>query len=148
MIELTQEQRAFIIWSLAHCKDPDSIVYDFNKRWNPKPPCATADVGACGPRRLTGEWLDYFNQEREAFLDAPTTDKRVRMALLNRVITDLESRRADPKSLLAAIELMAKEQADFFKPKAAAAGVQVVAAVTSIQRTIIDPAVPAPEPPY
>jgi hypothetical protein len=121
MIELTQEQRAFIIWSIAHCKEPEHIVYSFNERWKAKPPCTIGDVGACDPKRLTGDWLAYFNEERETFLAAPTTDKRIRMALLNRVIMDLESRgmyRTDPKGFLQAVELMAKEDAGFFAPKA------------------------------
>lgn len=116
----TAEQRAFIIWSLANCVQPETIVDNFNRRWKTEPPCGIGDIAVCDPRRLAGEDLVYFNVERENFLQAPTADKRVRMALLNRVIIDMESRgayRADPSGLVKLMELQAKEDAGFFAPK-------------------------------
>jgi hypothetical protein len=118
MAAQTTEQRAFIIWSIANCVEPETIVIQFNKRWKSTTPCSIGDIGACDPRRLTGDWKKYFDQEREIFLDAPAADKRVRMALLNRVILRLESVGGDNASLLKALELMAKEDAGFFVPKA------------------------------
>lgn len=115
----TTEQRAFIIWSLANCVEPETIVIRFNQRWKTNPPsCSIGDIGACDPRRLTGDWKKYFDQEREIFLDAPASDKRVRMALLNRLILRLESVGGDNANLLKAMELLAKEDAGFFVPKA------------------------------
>lgn len=131
MTQHTTEQRAFIIYGLANCFDPDRIVHDFNKRWKIDPPCTIGDVGACDPRRLTGDWLAYFNSERESFLMAPTADKKVRMALLNRTILRLEAYGgADATFLLRAMELMAKEDAGFFVPKAAPGAAKASGAIT------------------
>lgn len=79
--------------------------------------CTLDDVASCDPRRLTGEWRIYFEQERAAFYEAPN-DKAFRMAILRRMVVENESRNV-PDIALKAAELLAKEEAGFFTPKAA-----------------------------
>jgi hypothetical protein len=114
----TTEQRAFIVWSLANCVEPETIVFQFAKRWKGVP-CTTSDVAACAPQRLTGEWKKYFDQERAIWQDAPLSDKKNRVALLNRLVIKLESVGGADNipHLIKAMELLAKEDAGFFVPK-------------------------------
>lgn len=114
----TTEQRAFIVWSLANCVEPETIVFQFGKRWKGVS-CTITDVAACAPQRLTGDWRKYFDQERAIWQDAPLSDKKNRVALLNRLAIRLESvgGAENMLHLIKAMELLAKEDAGFFVPK-------------------------------
>ena len=114
----TTEQRAFIVWSLANCVEPETIVIQFSKRWKDVP-CAISDVSACAPHRLTGDWRKYFDTERAIWQDAPLSDKKNRVALLNGQAIRLASIGGadNMQHLIKIMELLAKEDAGFFVPK-------------------------------
>jgi hypothetical protein len=112
----TTEQRAFIVWAIANCFDPKTIIQKFREEFK-KAECTGDDINSCDPRRLTGDWLKYFEQERSAFYDAPN-DKQFRMAILRRMLVENEGRNVHALALKAA-ELLAKEDAGFYTPKAA-----------------------------
>lgn len=114
----TTEQRAFIVSGLANCDSPELIVAKFKTKFKGVP-CDIADIGACAPHRLTGKWREYFDDERGVFLEAPAGKKEVRMAILSRLAIAAAGNN-QPAEALKALELLAKEDAGFFAPKATA----------------------------
>lgn len=113
---LTGEQRAYVIWLLANCYDIDATIQKFKGKFRGVE-LTVMDIQANDPRRLEGAWLDYFNDERAAFYGAPN-DKAFRMAIIRRIMVFEEGRGA-PALALKAAELLAKEDAGFYTPKAA-----------------------------
>jgi hypothetical protein len=146
MVVHTTEQRAFIVGALAAYVSPDTIVQDFATRWR-NTVCARSDVMECTRDQLNDDWRAYFDREREAFLNAPTADRRVRLGELHRLFVTARDRGA---SGVAAelLEQIAKEQSGYYAGKGGVSGNDAVPdgeLITSITRTIVDP-LPALEP--
>lgn len=133
----TSEQRAFIVSQLAAYVTPATIVAEFSVRWKDTA-CTVEDVAACEYKHLDDAWKAYFDEAREAFLAAPTAEKRVRIAELHRLYVRERDRGAKCEHLL---EQIAKEEAGFYGgkggPGSGPAGGEPVVAIT---RTIIRPA--------
>lgn len=93
MASFDQEQYAFIVRHLASYLSPVAVVAEFAARWR-NTPCTLENVAALERDKLDDGWKRYFDQEREAFLSAPTADKRVRIGELNRMFTAARDRGA------------------------------------------------------
>lgn len=135
----TQEQKAFIVRSLATYVSPDAIVKEFAQHWKDTA-CTHEDVAACERGYLEADWVVFFDRTRMQFLDAPTADRRIRIALLHKMAMENYERRAyDQAAKL--IKQIAEEQGGVFEGKngsgsgASGAGEPIV----SITRTIVDP---------
>lgn len=93
MASFDQEQYAFIVKALASYLSPPAVVAEFAARWR-STPCTLDDVAALSRDKLDDGWRAYFDQEREAFLSAPTGDKRVRIGELHRMFVIARDRGA------------------------------------------------------
>lgn len=143
MAAYTTEQQAFIVRALAECVSPETIVVEFARRWKDTA-CTVEDVAARLRRNLPAEWQPYFDEARAQFLDAPTDDQRVRVAILNRLAMSAESRGA-PDMAAKYLEQIAKEKAGFYGGKGSGGGAPTPdgsdVPIRAITRTIVDPVV-------
>lgn len=144
----TQEQMAWIVQQLASYVTPETVVAEFRRLWKDTA-CELTDVAACDRRRLAPDWQAYFDAMREAFLDAPTADKRVRIAELHRMYVKLR----DANSIDLAAKLLmqiATEKGEIAKPGATggggsgAPGSDGKSPITAIELIVVDPK-PIPE---
>jgi hypothetical protein len=142
----TREQFAYIVSERATYVSPEAIVLNFPRRWKDTA-CTLEDIGRAERDKLPAEWQAFFDSEREAFLNAPTADKRHRVAELHRMFISARDRNA----LAIAAELLeqiAKEQADAYAPKGApgkgsATSLDAAEQVEEIRVTYVDPKAPA-----
>jgi hypothetical protein len=137
----TKEQREFIVRQLAAFYSPKDIVSTFALRW-PDTACSEADIVACNPKLsvVSPELCALFEAERVRFMEtvddlAPTKDKRVRLVELHRIFEAFRNNRM----LGAAAEILGRIAAEMGD----VAPVSDAPPVTSITRTVIDPAKPA-----
>lgn len=143
----TREQFAWIVSQRATYVTPDAIVSEFTRRWKDTA-CTLEDVALTERAKLPEAWRTFFDAEREAFMNAPTADKRVRIAELNRMFVTARDRNA-LGTAAELLEQIAKEQADAYAPKGAAGKVPAAAdgtdePVEEIRVTIVDPKAPEP----
>lgn len=139
----TREQFVYIVSERATYVSPETIVLNFPRRWKDTA-CTLDDVARADRDKLPAEWQAFFDSEREAFLNAPTADKRHRVAELHRMFISARDRNA---VAIAAelLEQIAKEQADAYAPKGLGkvpAALDPAEQVEEIRVTYIDP--PAP----
>lgn len=116
-VTYTREQVAYIVYHLAHCMAPEILAANFRQRYKGVN-CETHDIGKYSPSRLKGEWREYFDQERALWLEAPLTDRRVRKAFSASMAQSLASNNQHEKALKY-LDLLAKEDADYFASKSA-----------------------------
>jgi hypothetical protein len=130
----TTEQRAHIVRGLAAYDSLIEIIATFKVTW-PDTACTALDVETCDRPKLDSAWCEYFDEQREKFLDAPTADRRVRIAELNWWYKKARARGAFGEAVRC-LELIDTMDTG---PSGGAPG----EAVATITRTIIDPACPS-----
>lgn len=147
MLALTREQFAWIVGQRATYVLPTTIVLEYRREFKDAPPITLADVALAERNKLPPDWQEHFDAERENFLNAPTADKRVRIAELDKMFKEARDRKA---VTIAAdlLEQIAKEQADAYAPKGNSGKSDVpgdIPEIIAITRTVIDPAAPVPQ---
>jgi hypothetical protein len=116
----TREQFAWIVSQRATYVSPDAIVAEFVRRWKDTA-CSLEDVARSEREVLPEDWQKFFDEQREAFLNSPTADKRVRIAELNRMFVVARDRGA-VQTAAELLEQIAKEEAGAYAPKGMATG--------------------------
>lgn len=139
---VTREQFAWIVGQRATYVLPTTIVLEYRREFKDAPPITLADVALAERNKLPPDWQEHFDAERENFLNAPTADKRVRIAELDKMFKEARDRKA---VTIAAdlLEQIAKEQADAYASKSPGKGTITPPdgeEVTAITRTVVDPA--------
>lgn len=126
----TREQFAFIVAQRAAYVSPEAVITAFLKRW-PDTACTPSDVETADRSNLPDDWQKYFDQQREAFLDAPTTDSRVRIAELHRMFVIARDRLA--------LELASTFLSQIAKETGSSGASGGAIGRVEVQRTIVDP---------
>jgi hypothetical protein len=137
---LTHEQFAWIVSQRATFITPDAIILNFNRQFKDASPISLSDVALAERDALPAEWQEFFDKELVKFIDAPTAKLEVRVAELNRLYVSARDRGAPCAQYL---EQIAKEMAGAYAPKSgmtAKSRADVPAEITSITRTVVDPA--------
>ena len=143
----TREQFAWIVAQRATYVQPETICAEFVRRWKDTA-CNLEDVARAAREVLPEDWQKFFDEQRQAFLDAPTADKRVRIAELNRMFVVARDRLAYGQAA-EFLEQIAKEEAGAYAPKGVAGKPPVAAdgtdvPVEEIRVTYVDPKAPEP----
>jgi hypothetical protein len=143
----TREQFAWIVTQRATYVSPEAIVVEFAKRWKDTA-CELADVARADRDALPEDWQKFFDEQREAFLNSPTADKRVRIAELNRMFVVARDRNAI-QTAAELLEQIAKEEAGAYAPKGVPGKVAPAAdgsdePIEEIRVTYVDPKAPEP----
>ncbi len=141
---LTREQFRFIVEQRAIAITPDTVVINFGRQFKPAT-CTLDQVNMAAERDvLPVEWQKVWDDALRRFMNAPTSSREYRVALLHEKAMSERSRGAKFEHL---IEQIAKEMADAYAPKGApgkgaAAGGQPgdKLADSSITWKIVDPA--------
>lgn len=136
MASLTTEQYEFIVCQLAAYTSPEPIVIAFTTKWRGVP-ITVDDVQACRREKISPEWQAIFDAAREAHLNAPTADKRVRIAELHRLFVKERDRGASSSAAALLLQISAEAEEGGSEP--GGNGPAGACPVTAIEVIVVDP---------